>query len=401
MINKEMLEILFRPAGIQRWNDHIRPHTGFTELDKQAHKMLFAYVLGKTEEAERNVIVDWRRLIEGCIFEFLQRAILTDLKPSVFHRLMAEKKRELNSWVLARLQPALDGLSPNFVTNLEKYLLKDSYYQNEKRLLSAAHYLATQWEFKIIYNMNSGLYGLETTKQEIENELEEYYDLLGVQKLALGKKLSGFMDQVGMLRFQQRWAQTPRIPSTSVMGHMLIVAIMAYLFSMELAACDKRVYNNFFAGLFHDLPEVLTRDIISPVKRAVEGLEEIIKDIEQIQFKERILPLLPRSWHSEMLYFLDDEFQTKAVVGGSTILCSSEVLNSNYNNSEFSPLDGELIRACDQLAAFIEASLSIDYGMKSPDLISGKSEIYEKYAGTVISGIDFKFYFNLFVEAQA
>jgi putative hydrolase of HD superfamily len=397
MINKEMLELLFRPAGIQRWNDHIRPHTGFTELDKQAHKMLFAYVLGKTEETDRNELVDWRRLIEGCIFEFLQRTILTDLKPSVFHRLMAEKKQELNSWVLAKLQPALDGLSPDFISNLEKYLLDDSYNQYEKRLLSAAHYLATQWEFKIIYNMNSGLYGLETTKQEIENELEEYYDLAGVQKLALGKKLSGFMDQVGMLRFQQRWAQTPRIPTTSVMGHMLIVAIMAYLFSMELSACDKRVYNNFLAGLFHDLPEVLTRDIISPVKRAVEGLEEIIKDIEQIQFKERILPLLPRSWHSEMLYFLDDEFQTKVVVEGSTMLCNSEILNSKYNSSEFNPLDGELIRACDQLAAFIEASLSIEYGMKSPDLISGKSQIYENHAGTVISDVDFRSYFDLFM----
>jgi len=77
MISKEMLEFLFRPASLQRWNDHIRPHTGFTELDKQAHKMVFAYVLGKTEESDRNVQVDWRRLIEGCIFEFLQRTILT------------------------------------------------------------------------------------------------------------------------------------------------------------------------------------------------------------------------------------------------------------------------------------------------------------------------------------
>ena len=40
MISKEMLELLFRPASMQRWNDHIRPHTGFSELDKQAHKMV-------------------------------------------------------------------------------------------------------------------------------------------------------------------------------------------------------------------------------------------------------------------------------------------------------------------------------------------------------------------------
>lgn len=397
MINKDMLNLLFRPAGIQRWNDHIRPHTGFSELDKQSHKMVFAYILGKTEESDRNITIDWRRLIEGCIFEFLQRAILTDLKPAVFHRLMDEKKQELNTWVLAELDTALEGLDKSFRDNLKRYLLADNYCQNEKRVLSAAHYLATQWEFKIIYNLNSGLYGLEQTKQEIENELEEYYDLAGVQKLALGKKLSGFMDQVGMLRFQQRWAQTPRIPATSVMGHMLIVAIMVYLFSLELGACEKRTYNNFFAGLFHDLPEVLTRDIISPVKRAVEGLEAIIKDIEQIQFRERIFPLLPHGWHAEMAYFLDNEFASKAVIDNTLILCSSKELSDNYNHSNCNPLDGEMIQACDQLAAYIEAALSIEYGMKAPDLIKGKTQIYEKNAGTKVDGIDFGTYFNFFV----
>ena len=29
----------------------------------------------------------------------------------------------------------------------------------------------------------------------------------------------------------------------------------------------------------------------------------------------------------------------------------------------FRPLDGELIKACDKLAAFIEANLSIEYGI--------------------------------------
>ena len=37
----------------------------------------------------------------------------------------------------------------------------------------------------------------------------------------------------------------------------------------------------FLCGLFHDLPEVLTRDIISPVKRSVPGLDELIKKIEE------------------------------------------------------------------------------------------------------------------------
>ena len=67
------------------------------------------------------------------------------------------------------------------------------------------------------------------------------------------------------------------------MGHVLIVAILGYFCAAELGACDERIVNDFLCGLFHDLPEVLTRDIISPVKTSVEGLDDLIKDIEKRQ----------------------------------------------------------------------------------------------------------------------
>ena len=49
MIKKSLISLMYEAASIQRWNDHIRPWTGFTELDKQAHKMFYAYVLAKCE----------------------------------------------------------------------------------------------------------------------------------------------------------------------------------------------------------------------------------------------------------------------------------------------------------------------------------------------------------------
>lgn len=35
MIKKSLISLMYEAASIQRWNDHIRPWTGFTELDKQ------------------------------------------------------------------------------------------------------------------------------------------------------------------------------------------------------------------------------------------------------------------------------------------------------------------------------------------------------------------------------
>lgn len=69
-------------------------------------------------------------------------------------------------------------------------------------------------------------------KEAVDEEIEDYYELIGVRKMAMNKKISKIIDLSGRLRFQKRWAQTPRIPETSVLGHMLIVAILGYFYSL-------------------------------------------------------------------------------------------------------------------------------------------------------------------------
>jgi putative hydrolases of HD superfamily len=395
MIRKELLELLFEAASIQRWNDHIRPEH-FTELDKQAHKMFYAYVLAKIEQADRGADINWPQLIEGGLFEFLHRIVLTDIKPPIYYKLMAEKGDQLNRWVIEQLKDRVTDLKIELITAMEKYYQAAEGSTLEKRILKAAHYLATNWEFTIIYRLNEGLFGLEDTRATIANQIEEHYDLAGVQKLTLGKKTSNFLDLVGQLRFQQRWAQSPRIPKTSVMGHMLIVAMMSYLCSLELDACPKRLYNNYFAGLFHDLPEVLTRDIVSPVKRSVAGIEELIKEIEHRQLEERIFPLLPSTWHTELRYFTENEFSGKIIRDNRVIKVSSQEINDHYNHDQFSPLDGEIIKACDQLAAYIETFLSISHGIKSYHLEEGNRQLYNRNSNKIIAGLNFGQLFSYF-----
>lgn len=389
MLKSGLIERFYEAASIQRWNDHVRP-VELTELDKQAHKMVIAFVIGKFEEIERETEINWLKLIEGGIFEFLQRVILTDIKPPVFHKMIEKKGRELNEWVLKQLEKDIKDIKGGFKEKFTEYMFNSDYSKMEKRILKAAHYLATNWEFKIIYNVCPFIYGIEKTKEQIENQIEDHYDLTGVQKITLGKKSFGFVDLCGQLRFQQRWAQSPRIPKTSVLGHMLIVAMISYLCSMEIVACEKRTCNNFFASLFHDLPEVLTRDIVSPIKDSVAGLHDIIKEYEKIQIDERLLPLLPSSWHSDIRYLIENEFENKIKKDGKVVKgISFEEITNKYNKDSFSPIDGELLKACDHLAAFIEASLSIKHGIKSRQLMEGKKELSEIYRNKKVAGIDF------------
>lgn len=393
MISKQLLLLMHEAASIQRWNDHIRPWTGFTELDKQAHKMFYAYVLSKCEgEGNYNEFL----LAEGGIFEFIHRIILTDIKPPIYHELMAEKGESINKWIFSQVKDSVGCIHGGFYDRMKKYFQDENYAKKEKQILKAAHMLATDWEFKIIYNMNSTTYGIETVKDEIVKSLANCDTFDGFKYFIGSPYLNDFLSLIGKLRYQQRWSRASRMPQTFVMGHMLIVAVVSYLCSAEIGACEERCANNFFSALFHDLPEVLTRDIVSPVKKSVEGLDDIIKGIELKQMKKVIFPLLPKSWHDEVEYFTENEFSSKIKLDGNVNIVSSDEINDKYNDKKFQPIDGEIIRGCDHLSAYIEAYLSLKYGIQSEQLKTGHSNLLEQYENCNIGGVEFGKLFDYF-----
>ena len=62
VMNIDLIYKLFDAANMHRWNDHLRP-IDLTEIDKQAHKAAIAWVLGKYEEQERGITLEWRIIV--------------------------------------------------------------------------------------------------------------------------------------------------------------------------------------------------------------------------------------------------------------------------------------------------------------------------------------------------
>ncbi|MCL1978648.1 MAG: HD domain-containing protein, partial [Methanomassiliicoccaceae archaeon] len=297
-LNGDMLYLIFDTANMHRWNDHLRT-VDLTELDKQAHKAAIAWVLGKYEETEGGAKLDWRKIIEHSLFSFIQRSVMTDLKPQVFHRIISERSEEVNRYVVSCFDANVPEADPEFRSRLEIYLHSEKR-SKEDDIIRAAHYLATKWEFKTIYDANRSMYGIENTKKEIDGQILQHLDLIGVKKQMDDENTFDFIDLIGQLRFQQRWARTPRIPRTTVLGHSLMVADMIFLNDLDRKADNKQVYNNFYTALFHDLPEVLTKDVITPIKANVDGLAHLLESYERELVQSRIMPLLPSSWHEEI-----------------------------------------------------------------------------------------------------
>lgn len=380
----KFLNLIFSTALIERWNDQLRC-VEFSELDKQSHKMTIAWLLAKMEEKENKTKIDYLKLIEYFISEFVYRAIVTDLKPQVFHYLQKHKKEEFDEFVKKELLKK----EPTFISTFENYL-KSNEDEIERKILTASHFLVSRWEYNIIYKFNPDGYEAKNIKNKLDLEVEDYLELVGVRRFEMGKKTQNFVDLVGNMRFQKRWAKTPRLPKTSVLGHQVFVAVATYFLSKKAELSDLRIINNFFNALFHDLAESLTRDIISPVKYGVKGLDELLSGYEKKVIDENLLPLLPKYLRNEMKWYLYDEFSNRT----KSFKVELEVLEGN---KEIDAIDGSLVKVADNLGAFVEAVYSIKSGVSPKPLIEARDKLLEKYENVKMYGIDIDEIFKEFL----
>lgn len=376
MISEQFVEQLFKTSTIQRWTDHIRP-LDLTALGKHAHMLTIAWVLGRRAETESPDLwrIDWDYLIRGSLYELLRVSVLTDLKSPVQDELKKKPEiwKEINEYVVKVLHKKIPDLPEWFWTGMEKYF--DDEHSNVERgnahvIIRAASALATAWEFRIVEQANPFLRDLANTKTNVEETVRCYQYVPAVLDIHQNRnELGRFTDLCGRLRFQLRWSQTPILPTRPVLDHELVVGYLSYLqLAREETAYDSidmwQRYHAFFGALFHDLPEVLTRDIISPTKTGVPGLDDVIAEIEGKWFEDMFMPMLPKRLYHELRFFAIGEFDEKKWPPADWPSYLEETNPSRTHTLH----PGGIIKACDKFAGFMEAYYSCSFGVFSNDL---------------------------------
>lgn len=414
-IRKSLLQFVFSGSYMKRWNDKLRLME-LIEIDKQAHKMIAAWLLcrlaGERKTREERLALE-EKVVEGGIFDYLFRLVITDIKPPILYRIKEnpEHYQRLATWAITEAEPHLRPLNEAFWERFTCYAMQPKADGLAADILAAAHLYASVWEFRLLRRLNDGF---DDEMPEIERgfkeQLASYARLPGmpelIRALETGQEgggnalpprtaLANFANLCGQLRFQKRWSQTPRIPETSVMGHMFIVACYSYFLSLTVGACPARRVNNFFCGLFHDLPEMLTRDIISPVKKSFASLGQLIREYEESELARRVIEPLRREGHENITarlgYYLGlesgSEFHDTVVKNGELLIVSFEALQGAYNRNEFDPKDGEAIKICDTLAAYIEAYTAMRNGITSDQIQRAFWRLREQNAKAMLGNI--------------
>ena len=389
MFNKTVALKIFEAFSIERWNDLVRPFE-MIEMDKSAEKAVCAFIIGKFEES-RGASIDWSYIIHGIFFDLLKKIALCDIKAPVQRMIRdgyPEQYAKLNEWVVDQYRLIIKDA--RLIEGLSGWLLGGHDGQSPSwRVLRAAHKYSAMREIEMIRMVNEP-FRIVPIEKGLNRDIESFLDLRGMQLLLGKQRPYDFLMEVERLRFQTRWNQTPRIPRTSVLGHSFYTAILSFLLGREVGVSGVREYNNFFSALFHDLPEAVTRDIISPVKRATEALPAIVKEIEDRIVQEELLPLMDEVYRDEIRFFTNSEFENRVgYPDGTCRVATVPELEEASRAPGAKPVDGRLIRAADHISAFIEADRSISYGITSEHLREGKKNILAMYPeGTLVNGFD-------------
>lgn len=366
MIRISLLTEIFNTGCIQRWNDKLRP-IDLVELDFQAHRMMIAYFLGKFEESNKSF--RWIDVIEGGVFDLLETSVLTDLRWNVKDKLKKDPKRrkKLDEYVSMQLEPLLSELNGDLYNRFNRHQ-KGKANIIARRLLNAAGTYARELEFRILEHANPGGYEIQKIRYSMDAAREKQKQR-GYTRLYTVKQYQRLIDVCGELRFQGRWSHLHMAPRMSVLGHSMFVATVSYLLSLEAGACKQQQVNNFLLGLFHDLEETQTRDVRSPLKRKVPVIGETLEEISKEMMEREVIQLLPPSWQKEFrVLCLTEPGSDFAILDNIVTKVSSKQILDEYNHDTMNPFSGSIVKAADNLSAFLESVQAVKNGCGHPEV---------------------------------
>ncbi len=365
---------LFDAFTILRWTDFIKP-IEFVQMEKSAMQAILSYIIGKEYEERTNNALDWDYIVESNIYGLLCKIATSDIKSTISNKIIKDHLKELKKFIInvyfdksGKSKYGLDGIIDK--KNLERYIIESNTTidkigsQVEYEICYSAHKFATYREFCYIRQFNE--LSPDTSRVEyqinptaIVSKLKDKNVISIISELAdKQSRLCCFFSYFEKLKPQIRWSQTCRLPLTTVLGHSMYVAVLTCFAIKEFGVENNEnrvLVDSFFAALFHDLPESLTRDIISPVKRNIENLEEHLAEYEYQEVNEKMISqITEKRWAKDFLRLLGETDDKKF---------------NAFSDREY--IFGELISYIDKSAAFMEAKMSVNFGVDSDELQKG------------------------------
>lgn len=168
------------------------------------------------------------------------------------------------------------------------------------------------------------------------------------------KKAYQFYAWISRMRYITRWGLMRNTFSENIQEHSHMVAVLAHALALirrDILGGEADPERCATAALFHDVPEILTGDLPTPVKYFNPDIKDAYKQVERVS-GEKLLQMLPPALQPSYAPFvLESDPATGALVKAADklsahIKCIEEL---KAGNLEFESAAKQTRRALDQM----------------------------------------------------
>lgn len=271
--------MLTKGLTMKRWNNFPRIED-VSHLDNVWFVIHVALFLAYLEEKNGNK-VDKEFLIKRILFNSLSPLILSDINSWTRDYIMDIDKDIFNrieeksfDFILSKDAPEdlkidIRNTLNNKVNKLELLIIDSSK--------KYAWYRECLVNKKIFYQM------YDVPLSQIELHLEKNRkELQSLDILLSNNKYIKYLAHIRRLSHSMRWSGQTRIFPISVMSHLAFITFISYiLWTLENINWNKiDIKDLMLRSIYHDIPEAITWDIITPTKKAIEWFEEVLEKVE-------------------------------------------------------------------------------------------------------------------------
>ena len=297
---KAITELLLRLNSLDRWTSVIKREE-YKEMLKQALNCIIACMLARYSKEHGKTVIE-ERLPKIAIYRAFQKVYLYFDMPDYIRAEICD----IGDIPLDMFYDATRDIITELTGEEFADFICEGIGTYEMELFKAATTIATYVELeKIAPLLNLEEY--HDKLQEIQTRINKYLYIPGVAEFSdiHGPYFKIFSD-FSRLRNQPRWSVQPYPKSCLDLGHLFSTAILGYLSTWEYTDGDeKRATKIFKHGLFHDIPEVWTTDVPSPVKKRIPRFREALKIYEDRCLQKYVYDKLPEYLNQEIRSIMD------------------------------------------------------------------------------------------------
>lgn len=299
--------MLTRWLSINRWNNFPRIEN-VSLLDNLWNAIHIWLFLAYLEEKNWNK-VDREFLLKRYIFSSFKTLILSDINSWTREAILEIDKEIFLNLENKALKFLLSLSWPESIKEDIKNILEDNSKILELNILKASKKYAWYIECKINQKVYDEMY--DVPMMEIQKSLKKYEEILpSFKELMNNKDYQRYISHLRRLSHSMRWNQQSRIFPISVMSHLVIITFLSYvIWKMENDKwANLDILELMLKGVYHDIPEAITWDVIAPTKRAVVWFAQALEKVEIKMMDEYLFSCVDNDYKLQVYEYMLNPF---------------------------------------------------------------------------------------------